>query len=280
MGTSVSAAATPRDPYEVLGVARDADRAGGQEGLPPAGARAAPRRQRARPAGRGEVQGGRRGLRDPLRPRAPRHLRPLRTRGPALRRLRPQLRRLRLDRRPVRRLLWRLEPLRRALGRSGGGRRRRGRGRDRPLAGRARRRRSRSPSRRSSAASTVAATAPSRARRSRPASAAAAPGSCRPSTRTPFGQMVRTIACDVCHGDGRVPREPCGECRGRGRTAAASASSTVEVPAGIADGQRIRLEGRDTSARPVRRAGDLYVLVKVTRRRALRARGRRSDHRA
>ena len=43
-----------------------------QEGLSPAGARAAPGRQRARPARRGEVQGGRRGLRDPLRRRAPR----------------------------------------------------------------------------------------------------------------------------------------------------------------------------------------------------------------
>src|SRR6202020_3203908 len=36
-------------------------------------------------------------------------------------------------------------------------------------------------------------------------------------TRTPFGQMVRTVACDVCHGDGRVPRDPCRDCRGRGR---------------------------------------------------------------
>ena len=59
-----------------------------QEGLPAARARAAPRRQPPRPRRRGEVQGGRRGLRDPLRPRAPRDLRPLRPRGPALGRLR------------------------------------------------------------------------------------------------------------------------------------------------------------------------------------------------
>jgi molecular chaperone DnaJ len=81
-------------------------------------------------------------------------------------------------------------------------------------------------------------------------------------TRTPFGQMVRTMACDVCHGDGRVPREPCGECRGRGRRAA-KRTLTVQVPAGIADGQRIRVGGSGHAGEHGAPAGDLYVLVKV-----------------
>src|SRR4051794_27924113 len=34
-------------------------------------------------------------------------------------------------------------------------------------------------------------------------------------TRTPFGQVVRSVECDVCGGDGRVAQTPCGECRGR-----------------------------------------------------------------
>ena len=55
-----------------------------QEGVPQARARAAPRRQPARPRGRGEVQGGGGGLRGAERPRAARRLRPLRARGPAL----------------------------------------------------------------------------------------------------------------------------------------------------------------------------------------------------
>src|SRR5271156_6342216 len=62
-------------------------------------------------------------------------------------------------------------------------------------------------------------------------------------TRTPFGQMARTVLCDVCHGDGRVPKQPCRECRGRGRKAARR-ELEVDVPAGIADGQRIRLAER------------------------------------
>jgi molecular chaperone DnaJ len=85
-------------------------------------------------------------------------------------------------------------------------------------------------------------------------------------TRTPFGQMARTVLCDVCHGDGRVPKQPCRECRGRGRKAARR-ELDVEIPAGIADGQRIRLSERGhaggSGAHPPASAGDLYVLVRV-----------------
>jgi molecular chaperone DnaJ len=80
--------------------------------------------------------------------------------------------------------------------------------------------------------------------------------------RTPFGQMVRTVVCDACHGDGRVPKQPCGECRGRGRRAGRR-TVTVQVPAGIADGQRIRLGGQGHAGEASAPAGDLYVLVRV-----------------
>src|SRR5205814_653025 len=39
-------------------------------------------------------------------------------------------------------------------------------------------------------------------------------GELRSVTRTAFGQLVRAHACDACGGEGRVAREPCGECRG------------------------------------------------------------------
>ena len=81
-------------------------------------------------------------------------------------------------------------------------------------------------------------------------------------SRTPFGQVVRTVACDVCHGDGRVPEQPCEVCEGRGRTVEPRTVS-IDVPAGIDDGQRIRIGGRghegDAGAQP----GDLYVAVRV-----------------
>jgi molecular chaperone DnaJ len=80
--------------------------------------------------------------------------------------------------------------------------------------------------------------------------------------RTPFGQMMRTGLCDACHGDGRVPTKPCAECRGRGQRAVRR-SEQVSVPAGIADGQRIRISGRGHAGERGSRPGDLYVLVRV-----------------
>jgi molecular chaperone DnaJ len=81
-------------------------------------------------------------------------------------------------------------------------------------------------------------------------------------TRTPFGQMARTIACDVCHGDGRVASQPCRDCRGRGRRAGRR-EVEIDVPVGIADGQRIRLSGHGHAGEAGAPAGDLYILVKV-----------------
>ncbi|HEX8104934.1 MAG TPA: molecular chaperone DnaJ [Solirubrobacteraceae bacterium] len=80
--------------------------------------------------------------------------------------------------------------------------------------------------------------------------------------RTAFGQMVRTMVCDVCEGDGRVPEQPCETCRGRGLVAR-KVTLDVDVPAGIADGQRIRLTGRGHAGERGGPPGDLYVLVRV-----------------
>jgi molecular chaperone DnaJ len=87
-------------------------------------------------------------------------------------------------------------------------------------------------------------------------------GQLRAVSRTPFGQMVRATACDVCHGEGRVPREPCKVCRGRGRKVERSKVS-VDVPGGIADGQRIRIGGRGHAGERGGPEGDLYVLIRV-----------------
>jgi molecular chaperone DnaJ len=87
-------------------------------------------------------------------------------------------------------------------------------------------------------------------------------GQLRTVSRTPFGQMMRTTACDVCHGDGRVAREPCKVCRGRGRRVERP-KVKVDVPAGIADGQRIRIAGRGHAGERGGPPGDLYVLIHI-----------------
>jgi molecular chaperone DnaJ len=81
-------------------------------------------------------------------------------------------------------------------------------------------------------------------------------------TRTPFGQMMRRVVCETCHGDGRVAKQPCRECRGRGRRVGRRRME-VDVPAGIADGQRIRLSQRGHAGESGVPEGDLYVLVRV-----------------
>src|SRR3954451_11024214 len=81
-------------------------------------------------------------------------------------------------------------------------------------------------------------------------------------SRTAFGQLVRTTACDACVGTGEIVREPCKECAGRGRRAARR-SLSVDIPPGISDDQRIRLSGRGHAGEKGGPPGDLYVLVSV-----------------
>ena len=87
-------------------------------------------------------------------------------------------------------------------------------------------------------------------------------GALRAVSRTPFGQVVREVECDVCGGEGKVPEQPCERCAGRGREVGRR-SLNVDVPAGIADGQRIRVTGRGHAGEAGAAAGDLYVIVQV-----------------
>jgi molecular chaperone DnaJ len=87
-------------------------------------------------------------------------------------------------------------------------------------------------------------------------------GELRTVARTAFGQVVRSQVCDLCMGEGRAPREPCEECGGRGRKAVRT-QVEVNVPAGIADDQRIRLSAHGHAGERGGRPGDLYVLVRV-----------------
>ncbi|MGA9857556.1 MAG: molecular chaperone DnaJ [Solirubrobacteraceae bacterium] len=87
-------------------------------------------------------------------------------------------------------------------------------------------------------------------------------GQLRVVSRTPFGQMVRAAACDVCGGEGKIAQTPCRECSGRGRKVEHERVS-VDVPAGIDDGQRIRISGRGHAGDRGGPSGDLYVQIRV-----------------
>ena len=77
-----------------------------------------------------------------------------------------------------------------------------------------------------------------------------------------FGEFVRQSACPECDGSGRKIEQRCETCGGAGRTVE-ERSLEVEIPAGIHDGQQIRLTWEGHSGSQGARAGDLYVAVRV-----------------
>jgi molecular chaperone DnaJ len=81
-------------------------------------------------------------------------------------------------------------------------------------------------------------------------------------SRSVFGEFVRTQACRACQGTGRRIEQPCATCSGAGRVLG-ERTFEVEIPAGIHDGQRIRIGGEGHAGLLGARAGDLYVQVHV-----------------
>ena len=81
-------------------------------------------------------------------------------------------------------------------------------------------------------------------------------------SRSAFGEFRRVRTCPSCRGSGLVVTHPCRVCEGSGRRVE-ERSLEVEIPAGIHDGQRIRLSGEGHAGVLGARAGDLYVQVRV-----------------
>ena len=76
------------------------------------------------------------------------------------------------------------------------------------------------------------------------------------------GHFGFTEPCRECQGVGTVVDEKCPECRGTGGITK-TRTLNVRIPAGVADGQRIRLAGRGEPGERGGPAGDLHLLVKV-----------------
>ena len=78
------------------------------------------------------------------------------------------------------------------------------------------------------------------------------------------GMFSFSSPCPVCGGAGSVITSPCGSCRGSGVERRAR-EVKVRIPAGVDDGQRIKLKGRGGAGRNGGEIGDLYVIVHVDR---------------
>lgn len=77
-----------------------------------------------------------------------------------------------------------------------------------------------------------------------------------------FGRVQQRMICPTCRGSGKIPEKPCHKCHGEGRRNDA-VTVTAEVPAGIADGQTLRLRGEGDAGRRGAVAGDLFVHIRV-----------------
>ncbi len=83
-------------------------------------------------------------------------------------------------------------------------------------------------------------------------------------TGTTGGVFAMTEPCDKCRGRGMVVEHPCPTCQGSGR-APSSRTLQVRVPAGVKDGQRIRLKGKGGRGEGGAPDGDLYLVVHVAK---------------
>jgi molecular chaperone DnaJ len=77
-----------------------------------------------------------------------------------------------------------------------------------------------------------------------------------------LGSFAFSEPCKTCRGRGLVVDDPCQECSGSGR-AMSTRTIQARIPAGVADGQRIKLPGKGASGERGGPPGDLYVRVHV-----------------
>lgn len=80
--------------------------------------------------------------------------------------------------------------------------------------------------------------------------------------QTPLGRVMSRQTCDVCHGTGKEIKEPCPTCHGSGHEKKAH-EVKVNVPAGVEDGQQMRLQGQGEAGANGGPYGDLYVVFRV-----------------
>lgn len=80
--------------------------------------------------------------------------------------------------------------------------------------------------------------------------------------RSPFGQIMTQVPCPKCGGEGVVIKEYCPSCGGSGKTKKKE-TITVDIPAGVDNGSRMRIPGKGEGGFRGGENGDLYVFIFV-----------------
>ncbi|MDL2319203.1 molecular chaperone DnaJ [Eubacteriales bacterium OttesenSCG-928-A19] len=87
-------------------------------------------------------------------------------------------------------------------------------------------------------------------------------GTVRMTSNSMFGQVVTQRPCTTCNGTGQIIEEKCPKCGGSGRVRA-TRTATVNIPAGIDNGQVITMSGQGEPGLRGGPPGDLYVYITV-----------------
>ncbi|WP_312753072.1 molecular chaperone DnaJ [Rummeliibacillus suwonensis] len=82
------------------------------------------------------------------------------------------------------------------------------------------------------------------------------------TVNTPFGQIVNRRTCSHCQGTGQMIKEKCSTCHGTG-TVKKRKKIKVNIPAGVDDGQQLRVSGQGEAGVNGGPAGDLYIVFHV-----------------
>ena len=87
-------------------------------------------------------------------------------------------------------------------------------------------------------------------------------GQVKVSSQSLFGQIVNMRACSACAGTGKVISDKCPKCNGQGRTRMMR-TATVNIPAGIDNGQVMTMNGQGEPGLRNGPSGDLYIYIAV-----------------
>lgn len=85
-------------------------------------------------------------------------------------------------------------------------------------------------------------------------------GEIRNVSRSIFGQFVNITTCTRCHGSGQIIKEYCGDCRGDGRIRG-DHELEIEIPAGVATGNYLTIQGEGNAGPKGGPAGDVIVII-------------------
>ncbi|MDD5551802.1 MAG: molecular chaperone DnaJ [Candidatus Pacebacteria bacterium] len=97
-------------------------------------------------------------------------------------------------------------------------------------------------------------------------------GTVKEVKRTILGTFAKTSTCPQCFGKGEIPEKKCQKCGGEGRLRETE-KILVSIPAGVSDGETLKIEGKGEAGGRMAKSGDLYVRFYVAEHSKFKRRG-------